>query len=183
MAPPKKLASPATGRAGTEADASAEPATPPPATLAMPGESAKPAGTGQPSPAAALGEIVSLLVQSPSHRHLFLNDLEWLVVPPVMLRQFALFRQGARPVAYASWALVNDAVERRLMAGQPRLAPAEWRSGDRVWLMDMVAPFGGGEKLFDELRARVLAGREVKAIRSGPGGRKVETWPAAAKKA
>jgi cytolysin-activating lysine-acyltransferase len=167
MAPPKKPASPAAGRAGTEADASAEPATPPPATLAMPGESAKPAGTGQPSPAAALGEIVSLLVQSPSHRHLFLNDLEWLVVPPVMLRQFALFRQG----------------ERRLMAGQPRLAPAEWRSGDRVWLMDMVAPFGGGEKLFDELRARVLAGREVKAIRSGPGGRKVETWPAAAKKA
>ena len=89
----------------------------------MPGSPETPA-KGQPSPTAALGEIVSLLVQSPAHRHLFLADLEWLVVPPVMLRQFALFRQGARPIAYASWAFVNDAVERRLMAGQPRLAPA-----------------------------------------------------------
>src|SRR5262245_41508576 len=112
MAPPKK---PAAGRAGTEAaaapaaPAAAAPATPPPSTLAMPGESAKPAGAGQPSPAAALGEIVSLLVQSPAHRHLFINDLEWLVVPPVMLKQFAIFRQGARPVAYASWALVSEA--------------------------------------------------------------------------
>ena len=177
MAPPKKPVAPAAGRAGAEPAAASS--TPAPATLAMPGSPAQPA-TGQPSPTAALGEIVSLLVQSPAHRHLFLADLEWLVVPPVMLRQFALFRQGPRPIAYASWALERRR-ERRLMAGQPRLAPAEWRSGDRVWLMDMVAPFGGGEKLFDELRNRVLAGREVKAIRSGPGGRKVESWPAAKK--
>ncbi len=173
MAPPKKSADPAALSA------------PSPSTLSMPGESAapaKPAGAAQPSPAAALGEIVSLLVQSPAHRHLFLNDLEWLVVPPVMLRQFALFRQGPRPIAYASWATVSEVVEKRLAAGQPRLAPAEWRSGDRLWLMDMVAPFGGCDRLFAELRGRVLAGREIKAIRSGPEGRKVETWPAAEKK-
>ena len=73
-------------------------------------------------------------------------------------------------------------MEKRLIAGQPRLAPAEWRSGDRVWLMDMVAPFGGGERLLGELRSRVLAGRPVKAMRGGPDGRKIETWPAAERK-
>jgi len=150
------------------------------APAAAPAAAQRPAA--QPGPAAALGEVVSLLVQSPGHRHLFLTDLEWLVVPPIMLRQFALFRQGPRPIAYASWAMVNEEVEKRLMAGQPRLAPAEWRSGDRVWLIDLVAPFGGADRLFGELRSRVLAGREVKAMRSGPEGRKVETWAATEKK-
>ncbi|MBM3539602.1 MAG: hypothetical protein FJX55_17465 [Alphaproteobacteria bacterium] len=67
----------------------------PPSTLAMPCEGAAPAkaaaasapqprGDVQPSLTAALGEIVSLLVLSPAHRHLFLTDLEWLVVPAVM---------------------------------------------------------------------------------------------------
>lgn len=122
MAPAKKPVAPAAQAAAVAA---------PPSMLSLPGESPAPAkavsapqarGAAQPGTAAALGEIVSLLVQSPAHRHLFLVDLEWLVVPPVMLRQFPLFRQGPRPIAYASWAMVNEEVEKRLVSGQPRLA-------------------------------------------------------------
>jgi cytolysin-activating lysine-acyltransferase len=132
-------------------------------------------------PAETLGAVIGLLLQSPSHRHVFLSDLEWLVVPPLVLRQFALFRRGEQTLGYASWALVNEEVEKRLLSGNVRLAPKEWRSGDRVWLVDLVAPANVAEPFLAELRGRVLAGREVKVLRPGPGGKPtVETWPAGA---
>jgi hypothetical protein len=39
---------------------------------------------------AAFGEIVSILMRSPKHRATSLSDLEWLVVPPVVMGQFCL---------------------------------------------------------------------------------------------
>jgi cytolysin-activating lysine-acyltransferase len=144
----------------------------------------KPARQAVPTPAEVLCEIAVLMMQSPAHRHFFLADLEWLVVPAVLTRQFVIYRKQRAPVAYASWALVNEEVEKRLIAGERRLAPAEWRSGDRTWLIDLVAPFGGTERIVADLRARVLTGREVKTLRPGPGGGApvVETWQAIAAK-
>lgn len=140
----------------------------------------KPARQTMPTPAEVLGEIAGLMMQSPGHRHFFLADLEWLVIPAVLTRQFVIYRKQRAPVAYASWALVSEEVEKRLMAGERRLAPGEWRSGDRLWLIDLVAPFGGTERIVADLRARVLTSREVKTLRPGPGGGSpvVETWPA-----
>ena len=34
------------------------------------------------------GEIVWLFSQSPKHKNFFVSDLEWLVMTPVLLRQF-----------------------------------------------------------------------------------------------
>ena len=87
-----------------------------------------------------VGQIVGLLTQSQAHRHLFLADLEWLIGPPMALRQFRLFHDGKQPVAVAFWASVSDEVEKELMAGRPRLRPDEWKSGNNLWLIDLVAP-------------------------------------------
>ena len=40
--------------------------------------------------AATLGEIVSVLMRSPQHRHVFLADLEVSVLPALATGQFAL---------------------------------------------------------------------------------------------
>lgn len=66
-----------------------------------------------------------LMTHSTGHKHLFLADLEWLVLPPVMARQFRLFKNKSRPFAFASWALLNEESEKRLLAGQPRLRPGD----------------------------------------------------------
>ena len=122
--------------------------------------------------AAALGEIAWLLSQSPNHRHaLFLGDLEWLVMPPLMQGQYRLFYAQKRPVGVALWAFVSEEVEQRL-AGGGRLGSNDWRSGDRVWLVEIVAPFGNQEKMLEDLRKTALADRKFRYIRVQPNGKR-----------
>jgi cytolysin-activating lysine-acyltransferase len=55
------------------------------------------------------------------------------------------------------------AMEERLKAGHSKLKPAEWKSGDRCWIVDVVAPFGAASAIVDSLKENVLAG-EVQIV-------------------
>lgn len=116
-----------------------------------------PAGSSGAEPAprfdhiAVLGHIAWLMSQSKDHRDLFVSDLEWRVMPAVAHGQFRIWRQGNRPVAYASWAFVGPKQEARLKAGTIRLAPTEWRSGDIKVIVDVIAPLGTRESMVDEI--------------------------------
>src|SRR5262249_48726966 len=76
-----------------------------------------------------LGEVVWLMSQSAVHRQLFISDLEWFAMTPVMLKQFRLFYAKDRAVGAAFWAFVNDEVEERLKSGTGKLRPQDWKSG------------------------------------------------------
>jgi cytolysin-activating lysine-acyltransferase len=128
----------------------------------------------QPSgPSEVLGEVTWLMTHSPAHKHLFLADLEWLVLPPVMVKQFRLFKNGNRPFAFASWAYLDEEAEKRLLAGQPRLRPGDWRSGDRLWLIDVVAPFGGADGVLAHLKQKIFPEQRLMALRPNPDGKGV----------
>jgi cytolysin-activating lysine-acyltransferase len=109
---------------------------------------AKPGAHAQAEPprktvAQVLGEIVWLMTQSPRHKALPLGDLEWLVMPAILLRQFRIFYNGEQPVGVALWALADVLVAKRIDAGDKRLAAVEWKSGSNMRIVDIVAPFGG----------------------------------------
>jgi cytolysin-activating lysine-acyltransferase len=93
--------------------------------------------------AQVLGEIVWLMTQSPRHKAVPLGDLEWLMMPAILLRQFQIFYRGEQPVGVALWALADDLVTKRIDAGDKRLTAAEWKSGINMRIIDIVAPFGG----------------------------------------
>ncbi len=128
-----------------------------------------------------LGEVTWLLTQSPLHaRNLFLADLEWFVMPALMLEQYRVWYgpQPGTPAGVALYALVTPEAEARLEAGASRLAPHEWRGGDRPWLVELVAPFGGQQEMLDDLAATVFPGTSFKFHRTTPDGkREVATWP------
>jgi len=107
---------------------------------------------------------LGLLMASPRHKHLFLSDLEWALLPPLALRQFRLFAKDNRPVAFATWAFVSEEVEARLNAGHAKLKPAEWKSGERCWIVDVVTPFGGGDGILKTLRETVLGKEDVRVL-------------------
>src|SRR5262249_5931771 len=97
--------------------------------------------------AAAFAKIVSLMMHSPAHSHFHVSDLMWLVVPPLLVEQFAIIeavQQGAvlpSQVAAALWARVSPEVDRRLSEDKDRsvrLAAEEWQSGDILWIIDAV---------------------------------------------
>jgi cytolysin-activating lysine-acyltransferase len=118
------------------------------------------AGTAQAQTAPAktvaqvLGEITWLMTQSPRHKAIPLGDLEWLLMPAILLRQFRIFYKGEQPVGVALWALADDLVAKRIDAGDRRLAAVEWKSGTQLRSVELVAPFGGEA----EMRAQVAAG-------------------------
>jgi cytolysin-activating lysine-acyltransferase len=100
-----------------------------------------------------LGEITWLMTQSPRHKALPLGDLEWLVMPAILLQQFRIFYKGEQPVGVALWALADDLVAKRIDAGDTRLTAVEWKSGSRMRIVDIVAPFGGEAEIRTQLGA------------------------------
>lgn len=104
-----------------------------------------------------LGEIAWLLSQAPVQAHLFLPNDDWLVMPAILLGQFHVFYgEDHKPLGAAFWARVSDSVSVRLQADDYLIDAVDWNSGHRLWLMALVAPFGGRDSMLDELRDRVI---------------------------
>jgi cytolysin-activating lysine-acyltransferase len=121
---------------------------------------------------AVLGEVVWLLTQSPQHKQaFFLGDLEWMAMPPILLQQFRMFYAKDRPIGVILWAFVNDEVEARLLSGNARMRPQDWKCGDKLWIVEVVAPFGGTDEMLKDLKAKVFKDREIKfrGVESGKG--------------
>jgi cytolysin-activating lysine-acyltransferase len=98
-----------------------------------------------------LGEITWLMTQSPRHKAIPLGDLEWLLMPAIMLRQFRVFYKGQQPVGVALWALADDLVAKRIDAGDNRLSAVEWKSGSNMRIVELVAPFGGEAEIRESI--------------------------------
>lgn len=102
-----------------------------------------------------LGEVTWLLSQSPTHKHFAIGDLEWMVMPAILLEQFRVFHGDKHPLGFALWANLSEEAEARMTAtvaagGGARLRPDDWKSGDRLWLVELVAPFATPENKLTE---------------------------------
>lgn len=134
--------------------------------------------------AAALGDIVSILMRAPKHRAMTLDALRVHVLPAIMHNQFRIARmrrpgnvQGG-PAGFAMWASVSDAVDQRLRSGaqQPiRLSVDEWRSGPKLWLIDLVAPSAIAADMLREIGEKVGKGRPISTMIVAPDGGMVVT--------
>jgi len=125
----------------------------------------------------AIGYIAWLCSQSPGHKQLFIQDMEWRLFPPVILGQYKLRidnKAGGLPTAYASWAFLSDEIEAGYRTAH-KLRPGDWQSGDRIWLVDCIAPFGGAVHLLEELCFEVYQNREIKLLYPDTTGAPVET--------
>lgn len=100
------------------------------------------------------GEISWLWVNSPLHQEWPVALLGINIIPPIHHQQFMLLRQKEMPVAYCSWALFDLAAEKKYLADVNSLQLPDWASGDRMWLIDWIAPFGHSFSLYKEMRAR-----------------------------
>jgi cytolysin-activating lysine-acyltransferase len=96
------------------------------------------------------------MTQSPRHKSIPLGDLEWLVMPAILLQQFRMFYKGEQPVGVAVWALVDDLVAKRIDAGDKRLTAVEWKSGANMRVLDVIAPFGAETEMREQI-AEILA--------------------------
>lgn len=120
------------------------------------------------------GSISWLMLQSPAHRHLFISDYEWLIIPALKLKQFKVIRNKNTPIAYISWAYINEETENRIKQGTPKLAPHEWNNGSRLWIIDIIAPFGGGLQILQKLQEIDFNDKQVNLLRPKRNGKGME---------
>ncbi len=82
-------------------------------------------------------------------------------MPPLVLDQAKLYLRDNAPIAYVSWAKLSDTVAKRYRAAPHQLAATDWQSGDQVWIVDLLAPFGGAAEVLQDLRDTVLKGQTI----------------------
>jgi cytolysin-activating lysine-acyltransferase len=142
---------------------------------ASPGPAATEVARPPKTVAQMLGEIVWLMTQSPVHKQLFISDLEWFAMPAILLEQFRIFYGPQTPAAVALWASVSDDTQARLMAGGYKLRPDEWKNGNNLWLIELVAPFGAQEEILTDLKTSVFAGKAFRFHNVNAQGQRVVT--------
>lgn len=136
---------------------------------------------------AAFGEIVSIFMRTPGYQTLPISELEWIVVPAVATGQFSLAEGQSKtngmiqPVGVVMWARVSDEIDQRMTAdpSQPlRLKPAEWTSGDKLWVMEALGDGRVIEAMLKRMMETGWAGRTVKfRAKSKDGKMVVATLP------
>ncbi|WP_310626482.1 toxin-activating lysine-acyltransferase [Limnohabitans sp.] len=126
-----------------------------------------------------LGAVSWLMLQQSATRHTLLSELEWRVMPALVLDQAKLFMRDNAPVAYVSWARLSEDVAKRYQQAPHHLNASDWKSGEQIWIVDLCTPFGGMQEVMKDLRESVFAGQEIHQFTLGANGQvKAMTWPA-----
>jgi hemolysin-activating ACP:hemolysin acyltransferase len=124
---------------------------------------------------ANFGGAVALFTRSPAHRHYTLADLEWCLVPALMLNQFMMVEAKlpdgqAVPIGLVLWARVSAEIDARLSAAPRypiRLHTNEWQSGDVIWIIDAVGVPKAVQQCIDALAKTVFKGKQFKMLTAG----------------
>lgn len=140
--------------------------------------------------AAAFGEIIAIMMRVAPYKHMSLADLEWMVVPAIAAGQFSLAEAQSKtqgltaPVGVILWAQVSAEIDHKLssdLEAPLRLKPNEWRSGDRVWIIDAIGDQRVIPAMIGRLRQSEWAGRPVKLrARNADGKTEIRVLPAEA---
>lgn len=126
-----------------------------------------------------LGAVGWLMMQQAANRHTLLSELEWRVMPALVLNQAKLYLKEEAPMAFVSWARLSEEVAQRYQAAPHQLTMADWASGDQIWLIDVLTPYGGAQQIVEDLRGKIFAGQVVRQLMpAGPENVKVMLWPA-----
>ncbi|MFZ8864977.1 MAG: toxin-activating lysine-acyltransferase [Rickettsiales bacterium] len=113
-----------------------------------------------------LGEISSLLLSSKLHRQYRINDIGTVFLPPIHLNQFRIYKnKDVDPIALVTWAFFSKEIKEKYLTKKYLLKPEDWKSGDRLWLIDFLAPFGHMKMVGKDLKNNVFPDAHGRSVR------------------
>lgn len=115
-----------------------------------------------------LGPAIWLYAKDPIRKFTFIAETDFTLMPPIILDQCRLYTRTQIPFAFITWALVNDDVHTRLLSGNPKIAPHEWRGGENIWLIDIITPFGQTDETVKEALS-LFPGKHIHGFIPVPG--------------
>ena len=128
-------------------------------------------------------QAVAVLMRDANFKKLRIADLEWLVLPAILLGQFKLAHARSQPgrhkkphggsfipVALAMWARVSPEVDKALsenLEKPARLRPDQWSCGDIPWLMTIAGDKRVVPTFLKQLGEQEFKGKDVKLRAQG----------------
>jgi len=111
---------------------------------------------------ADFGAMTYLASLVPFHREKTLARAQFYFEPALRLGQYRMFRSNGFPRAFITWAGLSPRAEMAFAVDHQPLAPEDWTSGNSVWLIDFVAPFGQ----FDQIIAMLTQNPDITRLRT-----------------
>lgn len=112
-----------------------------------------------------LGEITFLLSASPLHQNAAIGKISQNIWTPLELNQFRIYRKRDNPVGFVSWAYLSDELEQQYIAGPTELKLEDWRSGNNLFFIEFIAPFGHTRQIIQDLTTHIFPDRTAKSLR------------------
>ncbi|MBJ3775462.1 toxin-activating lysine-acyltransferase [Acuticoccus mangrovi] len=98
-----------------------------------------------------LGELVEIAMHSPVLSRMELRHMGEVFLRPLALDQLRRWHRGDRIVGVATWAWLNDETAAAMLR-DGGVAPHAWQSGDQLWFIDVIAPYGDMRAISRDLR-------------------------------
>lgn len=114
-----------------------------------------------------LGNAFELLSFSDYHKTIHIEYLQREIIPPAWYQQLIVYYDERDfPWAFFSWARVSSVIEESIRREKVGLAWADWNCGERLFVNDLAAPWGGSRYVIRDMRERVFPhDKGAKAIR------------------
>lgn len=103
-----------------------------------------------------LGEAVWLMSMDKDYKKLPIEIIEGRILPSIILQQFKLYSKGKQPVAFLTWALVEENAEDEI--GLDRFTGSNlkaWSAGKNLRVIDCISPFAPAEEITQKFLADI----------------------------
>ncbi len=107
---------------------------------------------------ATLGGVLWLCRHSPLHQRYPVALLLERITYSIDINQYRYFQNSKGvPVGFCNWALLSDDLLEEALTGNHRFETSHWKSGNNIFITEMIAPFGHCRKIARDLRQNIFS--------------------------
>jgi len=115
-----------------------------------------------------MGELTEIALHTPVLAEMELRFLYEVFLRPYDLGQLRRWHRNDQIVGVATWAWLSEAAAEAMLA-EGGVAPDAWQSGDQLWFIDVIAPYGDMRAISRDLRS-LFPGKTGHSVRWNADG-------------
>lgn len=126
--------------------------------------------------ASLLEDVIAILpICKNDYNHYGFEMIESFFVFPILLNQYIEIYENDALKAFITYAMLDKTAERKWLTSSKNIPLQDWNSGDNIWIIDALSPWGHGRavttKLEDHLTKMGHKGKTIRYKRNYPNGK------------
>ena len=71
------------------------------------------------------------------------------------------YKKNQIPIGFVSWAFFSESIAQKYKQGNYHLTYDDWTSGDQLWFIDFIAPYGNIRSIVKDLKTNVFPDKSI----------------------